>query len=125
MEKTKKFNLNENEMPHRWYNVQADMPGKVMPLLHPGTRLPIQPGDLEPLFPRALIEQEMSEERYIEIPEEVQDLYRIYRATPFHRAYHQERMLDTPAKIYFKNESVSPPGSHKPNTAIPQAYYNY
>jgi tryptophan synthase beta chain len=125
MKKMKKIIMNEQDMPSQWYNIQADMPNKIMPLLHPGTKQPIQPGDLEALFPRALIEQEVSSERYIDIPEEVQDLYRIYRPTPVHRALHLERLLDTPAKIYYKNESVSPPGSHKPNTAIPQAYYNY
>jgi tryptophan synthase beta chain len=125
MKRTRKINMNEQDMPTQWYNVQSDMPNKIKPLLHPGTKQPIQPGDLEALFPRELIDQEMSDKRYIDIPEEVQDLYRIYRPTPVHRAHNLERMLDTPAKIYFKNESVSPPGSHKPNTAIPQAYYNY
>jgi tryptophan synthase beta chain len=121
----KKINMNEQDMPKQWYNIQADMPNKIQPLLHPGTKQPIQPGDLEALFPLELIKQEMSAERFIDIPEEVADLYRIYRPTPVHRAYNLEKALDTPAKIYFKNESVSPPGSHKPNTAIPQAYYNY
>ena len=125
MKKMRKIFLNEKEMPGQWYNIQTDMPNPIMPLLHPGTRQPIQAADLAQLFPQALIEQEMSAERYIDIPEEVQDLYRIYRPTPVHRATGLEKLLDTPAKIYFKNESVSPPGSHKPNTAIPQAYYNY
>jgi tryptophan synthase beta chain len=125
MKTSKKINLNEKEMPGKWYNIQADMPNKIQPLLHPGTKQPIQPGDLEALFPLELIKQEMSPERFIEIPDQVADLYRIYRPTPVHRAYNLEKALDTPAKIYFKNESVSPPGSHKPNTAIPQAYYNY
>lgn len=125
MKTSKKINLHEQEMPKQWYNIQADMPNKIQPLLHPGTKQPIQPGDLEALFPLELIRQEMSAERFIDIPEEVADLYRIYRPTPVHRAYNLEKVLDTPAKIYFKNESVSPPGSHKPNTAIPQAYYNY
>jgi tryptophan synthase beta chain len=125
MKRMRKINLTERDMPTQWYNIQADMPNKIQPLLHPGTKQPIQPSDLTALFPEALIGQEMSQDRYIEIPEEVQDLYRIYRPTPVHRAYNLEKLLDTPAKIYFKNESVSPPGSHKPNTAIPQAYYNY
>jgi tryptophan synthase beta chain len=125
MKKMRKINLTEREMPTQWYNIQADMPNKIQPLLHPGTKQPIQPSDLAALFPEALIRQEMSQERYIDIPEEVQDLYRIYRPTPVHRAHNLEKLLDTPAKIYFKNESLSPPGSHKPNTAIPQAYYNY
>ena len=125
MTKIRKIQLNENDMPTQWYNIQADMPNQLLPLLHPGTKQPIQPADLEPLFAQALIEQEVSKERYIDIPEEVLDIYKLYRPTPMHRAYNLEKMLDTPAKIYYKNESVSPPGSHKPNTAIPQAYYNY
>ena len=125
MSKTRKIQLNECEMPAQWYNIQADMPTPLLPLLHPATKQPVQAADLEPLFPLALIEQEMSTERFIDIPDHVLDLYRLYRPTPLHRAYNLEKMLDTPAKIYYKNESVSPPGSHKPNTAIPQAYYNH
>lgn len=125
MKKQTKIQLDEKHMPTQWYNIQADMPNKIQPLLHPATRQPIQPSDLEGLFPKALIEQELTKERFIDIPEEVQDLYKIYRPTPLHRAYQLEKLLDTPAKIYFKNESVSPAGSHKTNTAIPQAYYNY
>ncbi len=125
MEKTRKFILNEKEMPTAWYNIVADMPNKPMPPLHPATRKPVVPEDLLPLFPLELIKQEASTERWIDIPEEVQDLYRIWRPTPLVRATRLEKYLDTPAKIYFKNESVSPAGSHKPNTAIPQAYYNY
>lgn len=125
MEKTRKFILNEKEMPTAWYNIVADMPNKPLPPLHPGTRKPVVPEDLMPLFPLELIKQEASTERWIDIPEEVQDLYRIWRPTPLVRATKLEKYLDTPAKIYFKNESVSPAGSHKPNTAIPQAYYNY
>jgi len=125
MSKTRKIQLNECEMPAQWYNIQADMPNPLLPLLHPATKQPVQAADLEPLFPLALIEQEMSTERFIDIPDHVLDLYRLYRPTPLHRAYNLEKMLDTPAKIYYKNESVSPPGSHKPNTAIPQAYYNH
>jgi tryptophan synthase beta chain len=125
MKTMRKIQLNERDLPKQWYNIQADMPGGLLPLLHPGTKQPIQPDDLEPLFPKALIEQEMSTERLIDIPDEVCDIYRLYRPTPMHRAFNLEKMLDTPARIYYKNESVSPPGSHKPNTAIPQAYYNY
>lgn len=121
----KKIYLNENEMPTHWYNIVADMPNKPLPPLHPGTKQPIGPEMLAPLFPMELIKQEVSTEKWIEIPDQVQDLYRIWRPTPMHRAYNLEKALDTPAKIYFKNESVSPAGSHKPNTAIPQAYYNY
>lgn len=122
---SKKIYLNENEMPTHWYNIMADMPNKPLPPLHPGTKQPIGPEMLAPLFPMELIKQEVSTEKWIEIPEEVQSLYKIWRPTPMHRAYSLEKALGTPAKIYFKNESVSPAGSHKPNTAIPQAYYNY
>ena len=125
MEKTKKFLLGEKDMPTAWYNITADMTNKPLPPLHPGTRKPVGPEDLLPLFPLELIKQEVSPERWIEIPEEVQDLYRIWRPTPLVRATRLEKLLDTPARIYYKNESVSPAGSHKPNTAIPQAYYNY
>lgn len=122
---SKKIFLNENEMPTHWYNIMADMPNKPMPPLHPGTKQPIGPEMLAPLFPMELIKQEVSAEKWIEIPEEVQDLYKIWRPTPLIRAYQLEKALGTPAKIYYKNEGVSPAGSHKPNTAIPQAYYNY
>jgi tryptophan synthase beta chain len=125
MEKNRKFYLSEKEMPHQWYNITADMVNKPMPPLHPGTKKPLGPDDLAPLFPMGLIKQEVTTERWIDIPEEVQDLYRIYRPTPLVRAHRLEKFLDTPAKIYYKNESVSPAGSHKPNTAIPQAYYNH
>ena len=124
MSKFRKFNLSENEMPTQWYNIMADMPNKPLPPLHPGTKQPIGPEDLAPLFSMELIKQEVSTERWIDIPEEVQDIYKIWRPTPLHRAYSLEKALDTPAKIYYKNESVSPAGSHKPNTAVPQAYYN-
>jgi len=123
--KYRKVLLEENEIPQQWYNIQADMPNKVLPPLHPGTKQPIGPDDLAPLFPMELIKQEVSQERWIDIPEEVLDIYKIWRPTPLVRAKNFEKMLDTPARIYFKNESVSPPGSHKPNTAVPQAYYNY
>jgi tryptophan synthase beta chain len=125
MNKDKKIHLSEKDMPTHWYNIVADMPNKPLPSLHPGTKQPISADMLAPLFPMELIKQEVSTERWIEIPDEVQDLYKIWRPTPMHRAYHLEKALGTPAKIYYKNESVSPAGSHKPNTAIPQAYYNY
>jgi tryptophan synthase beta chain len=125
MSKTKKFFLNENEMPTQWYNIVADMKNKPLPPLHPGTKQPLGPDDLAGLFPMELIKQEVSTERFIDIPERVQEIYKIWRPTPLVRAYNLEKYLDTPAKIYYKNESVSPAGSHKPNTAVPQAYYNY
>ncbi len=124
MKKTMRILLSENEMPMKWYNIQADMPNKMLPPLHPGTKQPIEPDDLSPLFPMELIKQEVSQERWIDIPEEVADVYKLFRPSPLHRAYQLEKLLDTPAKIYYKNESVSPSGSHKTNTAIPQAFYN-
>lgn len=124
MKTTKKILLPESEMPRYWYNVLADMPNKPMPPLNPATKQPINPSELEPIFAKALIEQELSSERWIEIPDEVRNLYRIYRPSPLVRASGLEKALDTPAKIYFKNESVSPVGSHKLNSAIPQAYFN-
>jgi tryptophan synthase beta chain len=124
MKTTKKIVLSENDMPREWYNIVADMHTKPMPPLHPVTKQPLSPSDLEPIFAKELIKQEISSERWIEIPDEVRDLYRIYRPTPLVRASGLEKALDTPAKIYFKNESVSPVGSHKLNSAIPQAYYN-
>ena len=125
MTKTKKIFLSEKEMPQQWYNIQADMPNKTLPPLHPGTKQPIGPDDLAPLFPMELIKQEVSQERWIDIPEEVMDIYKIWRPSPLIRAYNFEKLLDAPVKIYYKNEGVSPAGSHKPNTAVPQAYYNY
>ena len=122
--KTKKFILPESEMPTAWYNIVADMPNKPMPCLAPQTKQPVTFETMSRIFGEELVRQELSTERYIEIPDEVQELYKIWRPTPVVRAYNLERMLDTPAKIYFKNEGVSPAGSHKPNTAIPQAYYN-
>jgi len=119
-----KILLTEKEMPRAWYNIQPDLPAPLPPPLHPGTKQPIGPADLAPLFPMGLILQEVSQTRYIEIPEEVFDIYRMWRPTPLQRALRLEKALDTPARIYFKNESVSPPGSHKPNTAVAQAYYN-
>lgn len=125
MSKFRKINLEERQMPDKWYNIMADMPNKPLPMLHPATKQPVKLDDMTPLFPLELLKQEMSTERWIEIPEEVQDIYRVWRPTPLHRALNLEKALDTPAKIYFKNESVSPAGSHKPNTAVAQAYYNY
>ncbi len=125
MSKVKKIILHEKDMPTQWYNITADMVNKPLPPLHPGTKQPIGPEALAALFPMELIKQEVTTERWVDIPEEVQDLYKIWRPTPLHRAYNLEKALGTPAKIYYKNESVSPAGSHKPNTAIPQAYYNY
>lgn len=125
MEKLKKITLTEQEMPTQWYNIVADMKNKPLATLNPVTKQPAKPEDLMGIFAKELVKQEFSQERYIEIPEEVQDLYKIWRPTPLVRAYGLEKALDTPAKIYFKNESTSMAGSHKPNTAIPQAYYNY
>jgi len=119
-----KFLLQEREMPTAWYNIVPDLPTPLPPVLHPATGRPIGPDDLAPLFPMALIAQEVSAERFIEIPAEVQRVYRLWRPTPLVRARNLERALQTPARIYFKNESVSPAGSHKPNTAVAQAYYN-
>ena len=124
MKKMKKIFLTENEMPRNWYNIQADMPHPMSPPLHPGTKQPIGPEDLASLFPMELIRQEVTRERYVEIPEEVMDIYRIWRPSPLIRAYNLEKALDAPVRIYYKNEGVSPSGSHKPNTAVPQAYYN-
>ncbi len=122
--KAKKYVLSEQDMPRRWYNIMADMPTPMEPPLHPGTGQPCGPDDLAPIFPMNLIEQEVSTERWIDIPEPVLDKYAIWRPAPLFRATGLEKALDTPAKIYFKNEGVSPAGSHKPNTAIAQAYYN-
>jgi tryptophan synthase beta chain len=122
MESTKIL-LEEKHLPKAWYNIAADMPVAIPPILHPLTKQPVGPDDLAPLFPMALIMQAVSKERYIEIPEPVRDVYRIWRPTPLVRAYRLERALDTPARIYYKNESVSPVGSHKPNTAVAQAFY--
>jgi tryptophan synthase beta chain len=120
----RKITLSEAEIPTHWYNVAADMPNAPLPPLHPGTLQPIGPDALAPLFPMALIEQEVSTERFIEIPERVRDAYTMWRPTPMYRARGLERALDTPARIYYKYEGTSPSGSHKPNTAIAQAYYN-
>ncbi len=116
--------LSEQDLPKAWYNILADLPFPLEPPLHPQTRQPIGPDDLRPLFPGALIAQEVAREREIPIPEPVRDAYRLWRPTPLVRAVRWERMLQTPAQIYFKYEGVSPVGSHKPNTAVPQAFYN-
>jgi tryptophan synthase beta chain len=123
MERTK-FTLEEKQMPTRWYNIQPDLPKPLPPYLHPGTKQPLGPADLAPLFAMELIKQEVSQERYIDIPEEVQEIYKLWRPTTLFRAHRLEKYLGTPAKIYYKYEGTSPPGSHKPNTAVAQAYYN-
>jgi tryptophan synthase beta chain len=122
--KERKILLSEKEIPEKWYNILADMPNKPLPPLHPATRQPIGPEALAPIFPMELIKQEVSAEKWIEIPDQVRDIYTLWRPTPLYRARNLEKMLDTPAKIYYKYEGVSPAGSHKPNTAIAQAYYN-
>jgi tryptophan synthase beta chain len=121
---TLKYTLNEDQIPGEWYNLAADLPAPPPPPLHPGTLQPIGPEALAPLFPMALIAQEVSQEREIAIPDAVRDVYRLWRPTPLYRARRLERHLDTPARIYYKYEGVSPAGSHKPNTAVAQAYYN-
>jgi tryptophan synthase beta chain len=122
--KQRKITLSEAEIPQYWYNIVADMPSKPLPPLHPGTHEPIGPEMLAPLFPMELIKQEVTAEKWVEIPDEVRDLYSIWRPTPLFRAYEFEKLLGTDCKIYYKYEGVSPAGSHKPNTAVPQAYYN-
>ncbi|MFL5643557.1 MAG: TrpB-like pyridoxal phosphate-dependent enzyme [Chloroflexota bacterium] len=119
-----KFVLDESRIPRAWYNIAADLPTPAPPVLHPGTGQPIGPADLAPLFPMELIKQVVSQDREIEIPEEVRDAYRLYRPSPLFRAHRLEQALETPAHIYYKYEGGSPSGSHKPNTALPQAYYN-
>jgi tryptophan synthase beta chain len=119
-----KYTLDESRIPKRWYNIMADLPSPPPPVLHPGTKKPVGPDDLAPLFPMALIGQEVSTEREIDIPEPVREIYRQWRPTPLYRARRLEKALQTPAKIYYKYEGVSPAGSHKPNTAVPQAFYN-
>jgi tryptophan synthase beta chain len=120
----RKIMLSEEEIPSSWYNILPDLPTPLSPPLHPGTHVPIGPEALQPIFPDALIEQEVSNKSTIPIPEEVLEIYRLWHPTPLVRAYNLEKKLNTPAKIYYKNEGVSPPGSHKPNTAVAQAYYN-
>ncbi|MDT4972930.1 MAG: tryptophan synthase beta chain, partial [Pseudonocardiales bacterium] len=119
-----KIILDEDEQPTQWYNLLADLPTPPPPVLHPGTLEPVGPDDLAPLFPMDLIAQEVTTERYIDIPGAVLDVYRLWRPSPMYRAHRLERALGTPARIYYKYEGVSPAGSHKPNTAVPQAYYN-
>ncbi|MBF7082049.1 TrpB-like pyridoxal phosphate-dependent enzyme [Desulfallas sp. Bu1-1] len=119
-----KILLTEKEMPEKWYNIQADMPNLPKPPLHPATKQPVGPEDLSAIFPMELIKQEVSQERWIEIPDEVREIYRLWRPSPLCRARRLEKALDTPAKIFYKYEGVSPAGSHKLNTAVPQAYYN-
>lgn len=119
-----KYHLGEDAIPTQWYNVLPDLPRPLDPPLHPRTHEPMGPEDLAPLFPTAIIEQEMSQDRWIDIPDPVRDVYRQWRPTPMYRARRLEEALDTPAKIFYKYEGVSPAGSHKPNTAVAQAYYN-
>ncbi|MEV4056291.1 TrpB-like pyridoxal phosphate-dependent enzyme [Amycolatopsis sp. NPDC049688] len=119
-----KYVLDEADLPTQWYNVIPDLPEPPPPPLHPGTREPVGPADLAPLFPQALIAQEVTTDRYVDIPEEVREVYRLWRPSPLFRARRLEKALGTPARIYYKYEGVSPVGSHKPNTAVPQAFYN-
>jgi tryptophan synthase beta chain len=121
-----KFLLDEDRIPKAWYNIVADMPNPPAPVLHPGTKHPVGPDDLAPLFPMSLIQQEVATDRYIEIPDPVRDVYRLWRPTPLYRAARLERALDLPqnVRIFYKYEGTSPAGSHKPNTAVPQAWYN-
>ncbi len=124
MNATTRFILPESELPRFWYNINADSPVPPAPVLHPGTMQPVTPDFLSVLFPMGLIMQEISTERYIEIPEEVREIYKLWRPTPLMRARRLEKLLDTPAHIYYKYEGSSPTGSHKPNTAVPQVFYN-
>ncbi len=119
-----KITLEESELPTQWYNLIPDLPSPPPPPLHPGTLQPVGPDDLAPLFPMDLILQEVTTERFVDIPDEVLDVYKLWRPSPLYRAHRLERALGTPARIYYKYEGVSPAGSHKPNTAVPQAYYN-
>ncbi|HEX9762022.1 MAG TPA: TrpB-like pyridoxal phosphate-dependent enzyme, partial [Acidimicrobiia bacterium] len=119
-----KIMLPESEIPTHWYNIVPDLPSPPPPVLHPGTLQPVGPDDLAPLFPMDLILQVVSQESFIEIPEEVREIYRLWRPTPLYRAHGLEKLIGGPARIYYKYEGVSPVGSHKPNTAVPQAYYN-
>jgi tryptophan synthase beta chain len=119
-----KFLLSDQQIPTHWYNIIPDLPGPLAPVIHPGTLKPIGPQDLAPIFPMALIEQEVSTERWIQIPDPVREIYKLWRPTPLFRARRLEQELGTPARIYYKYEGVSPAGSHKPNSAVPQAYYN-
>jgi len=122
--KETKILLSDREIPKKWYNIAADMPNPLKPPLHPATKQPVAPDDLSAIFPMALIEQEVSTERWIDIPDDILQIYTLWRPSPLFRAHNLEKVLGTPAKIYYKYEGVSPAGSHKPNTSIPQAYYN-
>ncbi len=122
--KNTKTILDENDIPKKWYNIQADLKSPLDPPLNPQTKKPIGPEDLKAIFPMGLIKQEVSQERYIDIPEEIREIYRLWRPSPLYRARRLEKALKTPAKVYYKWEGVSPPGSHKPNSAVAQAYYN-
>src|SRR5262245_42037678 len=119
-----RFTLGQDRIPSAWYNALPDLPVPLQPPLHPGTKEPAGPDDLAPLFPMALIAQEMASEPWIDVPGPVLDILALWRPTPLVRARRLEQALDTPARIYYKDESVSPAGSHKPNTAVPQAFYN-
>lgn len=119
-----KILLSEDQIPRQWYNIIPDMPGPLAPVINPQTLKPIAPEDMLPIFPMSLIEQEMSNQRWIDIPDKVREIYKLWRPSPLFRAHRLEQALGTPAKIYYKYEGVSPAGSHKPNSAIPQAYYN-
>src|SRR6202162_1021248 len=123
-EMAKKVLLSEADIPERWYNILPDLPGPPAPYLHPGTLPPMGPADLAPIFPQALIAQDVFAEPWIEIPEQVREIYKIWRPSPLYRADRLEKALDTPAHIYFKYEGGSPAGAHQPNTAGPPAYYN-
>ena len=124
MAESVKYVLGENDIPKTWYNIVADLPKPPPPVLHPGTLKPLGPDDLAPLFPMSLIMQEVTTEREVEIPGPVREVYRQWRPSPLFRARRLEKALQTPARIYYKYEGVSPAGSHKPNTAVPQALYN-
>jgi tryptophan synthase beta chain len=124
MSDKRKVHLGDHEMPKFWYNIMADMPNPPAPVINPGTGKPASADDRAPVFCPSIIAQEMSTERLIEIPKEVRDVLKLWRPSPLYRAIHLEKLLDTPAHIYYKYEGVSPAGSHKPNTAVAQAYYN-
>ncbi len=121
---TTKILLPEDQIPRQWYNIIPDMPAPLAPVISPRTMKPVTPDEMLAIFPMALIEQEMSSQRWIDIPDEVREIYQLWRPSPLYRAHRLEKALGTPAKIYYKYEGVSPAGSHKPNSAIPQAYYN-
>ena len=121
---TTKILLPEDQIPRQWYNIIPDMPGPLAPVISPRTMQPVTPDEMLAIFPMPLIEQEMSMQRWIDIPDEVREIYQLWRPSPLYRAHRLEKALGTPAKIYYKYEGVSPAGSHKPNSAIPQAYYN-